>query len=159
MLWALPRYVKEKVSMKNIVTRVETVRVEFIVVVRRSLCRCFVEVVSNEYVKQGIIFDFAWVQTISYKSYCYLQTNNITFLHIYIYVQFLMTCEYTHKHFAVTLSRRFSIGHFLYNNSIKHICTFLIKKKLIFSYLSIILIFLSYKLSCASSEYPRRNIL
>lgn len=33
------------------------------------------------------------------------------------------------------------------------------KKKTYFSYLPVILIFLSYKLSCASSEYPRRNIL
>lgn len=48
-----------------------------------------------------------------------------------MYVQFLMTYEYTHKYFVVTLSRRFNIGHFLHNSSIKHICTFLIKKKLI----------------------------
>ena len=71
-LFALSRYVnvvkecceryqgmlRDKVSMGNVVTRVERVRVEFSVVECRSLCCCVVEVESNEYVKRDIIFDF-----------------------------------------------------------------------------------------------------
>ena len=49
---------RDKVSMVNVVTRVERVRVEFSVVECRSLCCCVVEVESNEYVKRDIIFDF-----------------------------------------------------------------------------------------------------
>ena len=66
MLWALPRDVREKVSVENVVTRIERVRVEFIVVECRSLCCSVVKVVNNEYVKRDIIFDFEWVQTILY---------------------------------------------------------------------------------------------
>ena len=57
MLWALPRDVREKVSVENVITRVERVRVEFIVFEWRSLCCSVVEAVSNEYVKREIIFD------------------------------------------------------------------------------------------------------
>ena len=71
-LFALSRYVngvkecceryqgmlRDKVSMGNVVTRVERVRVKFIVVECRSLCCSVVKVVNNEYVKRDIIFDF-----------------------------------------------------------------------------------------------------
>lgn len=50
---------REKASMENVVTRVERVLVEFVVVERRSLRRCVVEIEGKHFP----------------------QTNNITFLH------------------------------------------------------------------------------
>ena len=59
--------------MENVVTRVERVRVKFIVVECRSLCCCVVEVVSNEYVKHRILY------SISCESKRYCTNHTVTY--------------------------------------------------------------------------------